>query len=114
MRAARSRYRALRTNGNASLVTKEFLKSAEYQELMFRHVPYYGDYGLHEAQTATKSLFRLHPGGAFLVHVPSFSCERWRAGKHSHATFGNHVGRSASAARSSRTGCSTTSRSTIF
>lgn len=172
--------------------TVEFLRSEAYAELMYRDVPYNRDYGLHEAQTATKSfMFRafkadrvlrafrwrgiqehldlildrfasspgpvvdlggaaspfglgsvivdrlprdvdgravpytsldelpeqpglvisshtlehvpqletelerivatLLPGGTLIAHVPSFSCERWRAGIHSHASFGDHV-----------------------
>src|SRR3954451_14862251 len=40
-------------------ITAEFLRSPEYQELMNRYVPYDGDYGLHEAETNTKSfIFR--------------------------------------------------------
>jgi hypothetical protein len=33
----------------------------------------------------------LEPGGWFLAHVPSFSCERWRAGLHAHRTYGDHL-----------------------
>lgn len=34
----------------------------------------------------------LIPGGRFLIHVPSFSCVRWRAGvHHSVEGFGDHV-----------------------
>lgn len=178
--------------GRKEPITLEFLRSNKYQELMNRHVPYDGDYGLHEAQTATKSfLFRafevdhilrayrwrgiqehldqvldlivgsrglvadlggagspfglgsvvvdqlpmdaegrevryrsldelpepchvilsshtlehipeleaelgrirevLVPGGTLVALLPAFSCERWRAGVHSHASFGDHV-----------------------
>jgi len=31
------------------------------------------------------------PGGTFIALVPAYTCERWRAGTHSHATFGDHV-----------------------
>ena len=173
-------------------LTVEFLRSDEYQELMNRHVPYDGNYGLYEAQTATKSfMFRafevdhilrayrwrgiqehldevldlivespglvadlggagspfglgsvvvdqlptdaegrdvayrsldelpepchvilsshtlehipeletelarirdtLVDGGTFVALLPAFSCERWRAGVHSHASYGDHV-----------------------
>ena len=191
VRAARNRYRIRRAHADCDPVTVDFLRSAEYRELMARHVPYTGP-GLHEAQTASKSfMFRhfevdrrllafrwrgveahldlllehladpsrsvvdlggaaspfglgsivvdtlpvdaegrsvpyrsldelpgqvdtiisshtlehipdldaeldriarvLAPGGTLLVHVPAFSCERWRVGVHSHATFGDHV-----------------------
>jgi SAM-dependent methyltransferase len=51
--AARRRHRISRP------VTLDFLRSEEYDELMRRYVPYDGEYGLHEAETATKSfLFR--------------------------------------------------------
>jgi SAM-dependent methyltransferase len=33
----------------------------------------------------------LRPGGTLLVLLPSFYCERWRVGTHSHASFGDHV-----------------------
>lgn len=55
------RYRALarQRRRSAPPLTLEFLRSEEYRELMGRHVPYDGEYGLHEAETATKSfLFR--------------------------------------------------------
>jgi len=193
--AASRRYAALARRRRRSApppVTVEFLRSTEYAELMYRHVPYGGDYGLHEAQTATKSfMFRsfevydrlrafrwrgvqenlelildliadpakltvdlggaaspfglgsvvvdqlphavdgrpvpyrslselprptdviisshtlehvpeleaelgrirdsLVPGGHLLALVPAFTCERWRVGVHSHASFGDHV-----------------------
>jgi SAM-dependent methyltransferase len=183
---------ARKRRGVAPAITLEYLRSAEYRELMSRHVPYDNDYGLHEAQTATKSFnlrafeadhilraFRwrgveenldlildeitgpgklvadlggaaspfglgsfvvdqlpidadgnpvpyrslddlpgpadvvlsshtlehippleeelgrirdaLKPGGKLLALLPAFSCERWRAGIHSHASFGDHV-----------------------
>ncbi len=48
-----------RRRRKAPPVTLEFLRSEEYRELMNRHVPYNGDHGLYEAETATKSfLFR--------------------------------------------------------
>lgn len=33
----------------------------------------------------------LRPGGMFVALVPAFTCERWRVGTHSHASFGDHV-----------------------
>jgi SAM-dependent methyltransferase len=33
----------------------------------------------------------LRPGGRLIALVPAFTCVRWRAGVHSHATFGDHV-----------------------
>jgi hypothetical protein len=33
----------------------------------------------------------LMPGGALIVHVPSYFCERWRAGLHSNERFNDHV-----------------------
>ena len=57
--AASRRYGVLAKRRAAPAVTTEFLRSDEYRELMNRYVPYDGDYGLHEAETATKSfLFR--------------------------------------------------------
>ncbi len=51
-----ARYRIGPRRRNVPLpITVEFLRSPEYAEIMNRHVPYDGDYGLHEAQTATKS-----------------------------------------------------------
>jgi hypothetical protein len=41
-------------------VTQEFLRSQEYVEHMMRHVPCDGDYGLHEAQTLTRSFLHRH------------------------------------------------------
>lgn len=32
----------------------------------------------------------LRPGGNLLVHVPSFYCERWRAGVHKNPTYNDH------------------------
>jgi hypothetical protein len=173
-------------------LTLEFFESGRYEELMSRHVPCDGNYGLHEAETATKSfLFRafevddvlrafcwrgvqenldlilrrfdqasrpvidlggaaspfglgsvvvdllpydvdgnpvpyrtlselpspvdvivsshtlehipdleaelerirdyLVSGGTLLAHIPAFTCVRWRAGTHSHASFGDHA-----------------------
>ncbi len=172
-------------------ITVDFLRSDRYQQMMNLHVPYDGEYGLHEAQTTTKSFnhrafevdhilrayrwrgiqehldevlelvtsdglvadlggagspfglgsvvvdqlpvdadgnqvrYRslddlpepcqailsshtlehipeleaelarirdsLAPGGRFMALLPAFSCERWRAGNHSHAAFGDHV-----------------------
>jgi hypothetical protein len=59
-------------------VTLEFLRSSEYVEHMMRHVPCDGDYGLHEAQTLTKSfLYRHHEVHGIL------GAFRWR-GFHEH------------------------------
>ena len=181
-----------RRSSAAPPLTEAYLRSDEYRELMSRHVPYDQDYGLHEAQTGTKSfMFRsfevdhilrvfrwrgvqehldlilqeitdparlvvdlggaaspfglgsvvvdqlpvdcdgkpvpyrslddlpgpadvilsshtlehipeldqelarirdaLKPGGKLIALLPAFSCERWRAGNHSHASFGDHV-----------------------
>lgn len=33
----------------------------------------------------------LKPGGQLILHVPSFHCERWRAGVHSNARYNDHV-----------------------
>jgi SAM-dependent methyltransferase len=189
---ARRRFERASSRLSKDPITLEFLRSAEYPELMNRYVTYDRDYGLHEAETATKSfLFRafqvperlrayrwrgiqenldlildliagedgfvvdlggaaspfglasvivdqlpfdcygnpvpyrslselgekadvvitshtlehipeleevlgevhdvLKPGGKLVAHVPSFSCVRWRAGVHAHATFGDHV-----------------------
>jgi SAM-dependent methyltransferase len=33
----------------------------------------------------------LKPGGQLVLHVPSFHCERWRAGVHSNARYNDHV-----------------------
>jgi hypothetical protein len=33
----------------------------------------------------------LKPGGRLVLHVPSFHCERWRAGVHSNAHYNDHV-----------------------
>jgi SAM-dependent methyltransferase len=189
---ASRRYGVLARRRTTPPLTAEFLRSQAYQDLMNRYVPYDGQYGLHEAETATKSfLYRafeaeeqlrawrwrgvqenldliidlvddpsklvvdlggaassfglgavivdqlpfdadgrkvpyaslselprkadviisshtlehipdleaelarisdsLAPGGTFLAHVPAFSCERWRVGTHSHASFGDHV-----------------------
>lgn len=187
------RYRvAFRRRRDSRPPTPEFLRSGEYEELMYRHVPYNRDYGLHEAETNTKSfMFRafkaddvlrayrwrgvqehldlildrfagspgpvidlggaaspfglgsivvdrlssdidgvavpyrslselperagvivsshtlehvpdlepelervartLVPGGSLIALLPAFSCVRWRAGVHSHASFGDHV-----------------------
>ena len=58
--AASRRYRPLaRRFSRDRPVTPDFLRSDEYQRLMNRYVPCTGDYGRHEAETATKSfLFR--------------------------------------------------------
>jgi hypothetical protein len=34
----------------------------------------------------------LTPGGQLILHVPSFHCERWRAGVHSNSSYNDHVG----------------------
>jgi SAM-dependent methyltransferase len=39
----------------------------------------------------TKFAGILRPNGQLLLHLPSFSCERWRAGIHSHRTYNPHV-----------------------
>jgi len=187
------RYRLLaKRRRTPPALTPEFFESGEYEELMSRHVPHDGNYGLHEAETATKSfMFRafevddvlrafcwrgvqenldlilgllagssrpvvdlggaaspfglgsvivdllpydiegnevpyrtvselpsqagvilsshtlehipelpaelerirdsLVSGGTLVAHVPAFSCVRWRAGTHSHASFGDHA-----------------------
>jgi hypothetical protein len=172
-------------------VTLGFLRSEEYVEHVMRHVPCDGDYGLHEAQTLTRSFLHRHhevhgilgafrwrgfhehmeeildvitthgpvidfggaagpiglgteivdslavdrsgkpvryhrltdlpsapgavisshtfehipnlsdvvgeiamslkPGGILIAHVPCFTCERWRAGTHANARYGDHV-----------------------
>jgi SAM-dependent methyltransferase len=33
----------------------------------------------------------LRPGGQLLLHLPAFSCERWRAGVHRNERFNDHV-----------------------
>ncbi len=33
----------------------------------------------------------LRPGGHTVLHLPAFSCERWRAGGHTHAVYHDHV-----------------------
>jgi SAM-dependent methyltransferase len=33
----------------------------------------------------------LKPGGQLVLHVPSFHCERWRAGVHSNSSYNDHV-----------------------
>jgi SAM-dependent methyltransferase len=33
----------------------------------------------------------LEPGGTMILHVPSYFCERWRAGRHTHRSFNDHV-----------------------
>jgi hypothetical protein len=190
---ARKRYGLLaKRRSTPPPLTLDFFQSGLYEELMNRHVPYDGKYGLHEAETATKSfMFRafetehvlrafcwrgvqenldlilgllkdssgpvvdlggaagpfglgsvvvdllpydvdgngvpyrtlselpsqpsvilsshtlehipelpaelerirdsLAPGGTLVAHVPAFSCVRWRAGTHSHASFGDHA-----------------------
>jgi SAM-dependent methyltransferase len=53
---AGQRYRLLaKRRRTAPPVTVDFLRSGEYEEFMNRYVPYDGNYGLHEAETATKS-----------------------------------------------------------
>ena len=38
----------------------EFLRSPEYREIMLKHTPWDGSYGLHEAQTYTRSYVHRH------------------------------------------------------
>lgn len=33
---------------------------------------------------------KLEAGGLFILHLPSFSCERWRAGVHTNAKYNDH------------------------
>jgi SAM-dependent methyltransferase len=33
----------------------------------------------------------LRPGGQLILHVPSFQCERWRAGVHTNRRYSDHV-----------------------
>lgn len=55
VKLAGRRYRARTSRRRAGPVTLECLRSSEYTELMNRFVPYDGEYGLHEAETGTKS-----------------------------------------------------------
>ncbi|MCB9781498.1 MAG: class I SAM-dependent methyltransferase [Candidatus Omnitrophica bacterium] len=34
---------------------------------------------------------KLKPGGLLILHIPSFSCERWRPGIHTNAKYNDHV-----------------------